>query len=165
MKTIYLHFHNDRNIKEVKTDDGKTIGGLIMEYLPIDSAKPDNEEDLEVYLENHDDDLSKDTSLEKLKIKDGDHLHFHRCRKVSVTIHFNGEVFSHNFAPANTITKVFKQAIKHFGISDVDGGVLSLFLNSACDEPIPGNEHIGSFTGYPTCSVLLYLGKKKNILG
>jgi uncharacterized ubiquitin-like protein YukD len=159
--TIYLHFSNSRTVTEITTKNEATVGSIIKEYALKDALNPDYEEDLEVRIENSDDELSKDATLEKLKIKDGDHLNFSRCKKVAVSINYNGTTFQHNFGPSKTIDTVRKKALEHFHISEQDGASLSLFLTSACDEAIPGNEHIGSFTGYPTCGVTLFLAKKK----
>lgn len=164
-KVVYLHFSNNRIITEITTKKEATVGSIIKEHASKDASNPDYEEDLEVSIENSDEELSKDATLEKLKIKDGEHLHFSRCKKVAVSINYNGTTFQHNFGSSKTIDTVRKKALEHFHISEQDGASLSLFLTSACDEAIPGNEHIGSFTGYPTCGVTLFLAKKKTIQG
>jgi hypothetical protein len=164
-KVIYLHFSNSRTVTEITAKKEATVGSLIKEYASKNASNPDYEEDLEVTIENMDEELPKDATLEKLKINDGEHLHFSRCKKVAVSISYNGATFQHNFAPATTIGKVLKKALKHFDIDETAGSALSLFLTSECDEAIPGNEHIGSLTGYPTCGIKLFLSKKKNIQG
>ncbi len=163
--TIYLHFSNSRTVIEIITKKEATVGSIIKEYASKDASNPDYEEDLEVRIENSDDELPKDATLEKLKIKDGDHLNFSRCKKVAVSINYNGTTFQHDFAPSTTIGVVLKKVLKHFDIDETAGSVLSLFLTSECDEAIPINEHIGSLTGYPTCGIKLFLSKKKNIQG
>lgn len=143
---IYLHFYNDRKVVEAKIENEATVGSLIKQYAPKEASNPDSEEDLEVYIQNQDDDLPKGVSIGKLKIKDGDHLHFSRCRKVAVTIIYAGKSYNHNFPPSKTIGEVKKNALHHFHISDEDGARLCLFVDTSNDEPIPINEHVGSFT-------------------
>ena len=165
MKKVYLHFSNDRKIKEVTVTNETTVGHLIKEYAKSDANRPDYEEDLEVYFENKEEELSKDCTMEALHIKGGEQLHLSRCRKFCVEISFNGAVFKEHIKPSFTIDKVLLHVLHHFKITPEDGAKLSLFLTAENDDPIPKHEHIGSLTGYPTCGVVLYLAKKKTFQG
>jgi len=165
MIKMYLHFHNDRNIKTVTVDEKTTIGGIIKQYAAKDAVVQDFEEDLEVYFQDNDEELQKDATLSSLKVIEGAHLHFSRCKKIVVTVIFNGSTFLHKFPPAQRIKHVLEKSLKHFKIDPDDGSSLSLFLKANTDEPIPLDQHMGSLTDYPVCSVTLYLAKKKTFLG
>src|SRR4051812_5330166 len=59
-----------------------------------------------VFAEDGDDALAPGATLAAAGIGDEGSVHLHRCRKVAVTVHFNGAAKSHAFGPGATMHRI-----------------------------------------------------------
>lgn len=92
-------------------------------------------------------------------------LHVHRCRRVLVTVRFNGVFKGHEFAPGSTVADVKKfVAVREFGLKPVDAAEHVLqFLDSA-ERPEP-ETHVGSLVKCPDCQISFDLAPHKRVEG
>ena len=96
--------------------------------------------------------------IEKRKVLS---LHGHRCRKVTVKVHWNHETKEHEFAPSVHVYRVLLWAIgkKGFNLDDMARSRANLILPGA-DEPLPKDAVIGSFVKHGECGLTLELTLK-----
>lgn len=84
-------------------------------------------------------------------------IHCHRCRKVEVTVVFNGQKHAKAFAPSVLVRRVLKWAIKEFGLKGADAENKELRLGSASGQAMKDDAAIGSYVHYPKCELTAYL--------
>ncbi|MBX3283538.1 MAG: hypothetical protein KF756_13825 [Acidobacteria bacterium] len=117
-----------------------------------------------VTFENEDKEISQKDSLKKAGIHDRSRVHIHRCRKVKVTVNFNGETEVDNFPPSTMVGKVKKWADKKFDIDKIDATEHALQLCGTATRP-DEDTHIGALTKNPSCSVCFDLVPKRRVEG
>ena len=92
-------------------------------------------------------------------------LHVHRCRRVTVSVVFNGEEKSRNFGPGATIATVKKwAALKAFEMDPGDAAEHVLQLSGTMDRPSP-DTHIGALVHCGECAVAFDLVPLKRVEG
>jgi hypothetical protein len=159
---IYLHGENVPAPKFVEIVGSETLNDLIkiyQEQFP-NSGQPD---EIDVFMEDAEEAKEKVQSVDDAGIKHRSHIHCHRCKKTEVTVIYNGDDKSFEFAPAIKVKHVLKKAISGFGINESDAGDYLLKLDDKTVLQL--DEHIGSFTSYPRCQIKLFLTAKKPIQG
>ncbi|MEP5105103.1 MAG: ubiquitin-like domain-containing protein, partial [Ekhidna sp.] len=124
----------------------------------------DYHEDLEAYVENQDDELSKDGSFETGAFKPNDHLHFSRCHKVEVTVTYIDREERISVPPSFTLAKLKKKIGKELGIGTEEIKKLRFKLDES-EDCLDQDIHIGSLTTYPSCSVELFLVEPEKVQG
>ena len=123
-------------------------------------------EDVAVSLEDADEPLELDASLVTVAVRHRCRVHAHRCRKVLVTVAFNGVDKQHAFPPATTIKRLKAWAVgkKGFDLSEVDATEHVLQLSGTADRP-DEDVHIGALASRPQCSVSFDLVPKVRVEG
>ena len=159
---IYLHAENTKEPKLIEVLEERTLIEIIKEHNIIEVDEIQSEE-LYVFLEDNDEPLLLEHTIEKHEIKRRAHIHCHRCHRIEVTIIYNGKSFTIKVAPSTTGTKLLKMAITEFKITQSDAADLEFQFENK--EVFPLNAHIGSFVKYPNCKVILYLVPIKKIQG
>ena len=162
MKTISLIYHGQEKTVTVPVSD--TVGKIIREHLSTEAKATDDVEDLECYHNERQAELRKDQELHHLNIHDGDKLIFSRCKRIAISVKYNGHVFKSNYLPIDKIKKVKKDACDHFQISGTDAADLQLYLSDS-KEPLPAGTYLAFIASYPHCSIELDLSKDIAILG
>lgn len=159
---IYLHGENVPAPKFVEIAGSESLDDLVAIYLQQfpNAGQP---HEIEVFMEDAEEAKEKHHSVDDAGIKHRSHIHCHRCKKVEVTVIYNGDDKSFEFAPAIKVKNVLKKAVAAFGISESDAGDYLLKLDDKTVLQL--DEHIGSFTSYPRCQVKLFLTAKKPIQG
>jgi hypothetical protein len=159
---IYVHGENARDPKLIELEENASIKDILKKYhqeFP-DAGSPD---EIEIFLEDDDAPIQKHHCTEEAGIKKRSHIHCHRCKKVVVTIVYNGDDKSFHFAPSATAKKILKKAIGAFNIHEEDANDYLLKLD---DKTIlQPSDHIGSFSVFPKCDVKLFLTPTKPIQG
>lgn len=159
---IYVHGENSRDPKLVEVSENVSVKDIINLYQKEfpDAGSPD---EIEVLLEDEEDPKPNDPHGEKGWIKKRMHVHCHRCKKIAVTIIYNGDDKSFTFSPSTTAKKILKKALHAFNINESDAGDYLLKLD---DKTIlQPSDHIGSFTSFPRCQVKLFLTPTKPVQG
>lgn len=89
-------------------------------------------------------------------------IHCHRCRKIAVTVYYNGEE-SKKFSPNAKIRRITEWAKKKFGLDE--GRKWVLRLGAADGEILDSDTHIGKLVKFPDCNLSLYLTERCLIQG
>lgn len=142
---------------EVNTDT--RIGDIIKKHLSQFANSSDYNEDLEAYLENSKEELSKDSNIAELGLKEGETLHFNRCSKIDVTVCYGDkETVLNDLHPSFILKKVEKKAIRELEVDETTK-TLQLKLKGG-DEVLDDKLHLGCLTTYPSCKVSFELCPK-----
>ncbi len=155
---LYIHTAGDREPKLVKIDEDATVEELLKRIAPGGNG------DLHLIIEGEDDPHDHHCKLRECSLKHRHHVHCHRCRKVAVTVFYNGEQ-SHSFAPSATIEQVLKWALRAFELKGADALDKVLRLPEAPNDPLPETAHLGSFVKGHSCEVRLELTGKVEVNG
>ncbi|MGE3467240.1 MAG: hypothetical protein AB7J13_09930 [Pyrinomonadaceae bacterium] len=117
-----------------------------------------------VTLEDEGNELPLASTLEHAGVRDRSRVHAHRCRKVNVTVNFNGEAKSDDMPPSTRVEKVKKWAIKEFDIDRIEATEHALQMCGTADRP-DEDLHIGTLTTTGSCSVCFDLVPKIRVEG
>jgi hypothetical protein len=119
-----------------------------------------------VFAEDREDEIPLNATLEAAGVGDGDSLHIHRCKRIGVTVHFNGNEKSQSFAPGTTVNRVKEWAVskKAFNLNDVDAAEHVLQIVGTRDRP-DEDVHIGTLTTTPSCALDFDLVPKVRVEG
>jgi hypothetical protein len=159
---VYVHGENSRDPKLIDVLENASVKDIILAFQK-EFTNTSNPEEIEIFLEDAEDPLQKDQSADKIGIKKRMHIHCHRCKKIAVTIFYNGEDKSFNFPPSATSKIILKKAIKAFNINEADAGDYLLKLD---DKTIlQPSDHVGSFVSFPHCQIKLFLTPTKPVQG
>lgn len=133
-----------------------------------DTQKFQNKEDKSslIFIENEDDPLDASSTLKSNGIKHHGRIHIHRCRKIVVTVNFNGSQRSKDFPPSVTINRVQSWAVskKAFDLSDIDATEHALQICGSATRP-DIELHLGDFVAFPDCAICFDLVPKKRVEG
>lgn len=159
---IYVHGENSRELKSIEVSESSTVADILKAYQEAfpNAGSPD---EIEIFLEDTDDPMQKNHSAEKSGVKKRSHIHCHRCKKVAVTIFYNGEDKLFHFPPSATAKNVLKKAIHAFNIKEADAGDYLLKLDDKT--VLQATDHIGSFVSFPSCQLKLFLTPTKPVQG
>jgi hypothetical protein len=151
---IYLHGAGTTEEKIIHVPEDATV----REVLEA-ARKAGITVDADTFLtvEDADDELPEHACLHEHGVKHKHRLHCHRCRKVEVSVTFNGQVKSSTFAPGKKVNGVLKWAVEAFGLHGVDAENKELRAGGPSGTILLSRQHIGSFVHAPHCSLELYL--------
>lgn len=160
---FFLQAEGVADVLLVKATKSQTLAdwlsGLKMVTPDVRNAKKAT-----VTREDEGDALALEMTFESLGIKDRDRLHLNRCRKVAVTVNFNGRSIEETFPPATTVGKVKKWADKEFEIDKLDAPKHALQICGTARRP-DEDAHIGTLTASPDCRVCFDLVPKERVEG
>lgn len=161
---LFLQVEGINDIKLIRVPHDCKVRELIEKIqAEIDAAQSETG-GMFLLLEDRDDELRPDASLNESGIGHRHRIHCHRCRRIEVTVNFNGVSKSHPFSPSNTIKKIKRWADEQFELKGVDATEHALQLcgtNTRPDEDV----HVGSLARYPNCKVCFDLVPKKRVEG
>lgn len=125
----------------------------------------DKESDGRVWIEEVDEEVDLDITLEEAGIRHRHHVHRNRCHRVEVIVRFNGE-FIRNFGPGTTIKTVYRW------VSGSDAANLSpeqaakhVLAVPGADHFLANSVHIGSLIQSGSCTVTLDLLPRERFEG
>jgi len=151
---IYIHGSGTTEEKLVAISEESTVRDLIEAARRAGIA---DSSELILILEDEEEPLQPDDRLCDCGVKHKGHLSCHTCRKIEVTVHFNGQAASRSFAPSKKVKGVLKWALSEFGLTGVDAENKELRNGGADGIILQSQQHIGSFVHHPHCSLELYL--------
>ena len=161
---LYVHTHDGVDPKLVQASEESTITELLEIIVTAGGLGGKVEEAILVFTEDCDEPVEHHRKLSQCEIRHRHHIHCHRCRKVQVSVFYNGE-HHETFGPATTIKRVLKWAVKAFKLSQVDATDKILVLKGRGNEELPLDAHIGSYTQPHLCSVELCLTAPVEVQG
>lgn len=151
---LYLHGAGTADEKSIDVPENATVRDIIGEAKKLGLTA-----DLEaaVFVEDGDHELDQNHRLHECGINNKHHVHVHHCRKIAVTVNFNGVEKTHSFPPGTRVRRVLHWAVKAFDLHGVDAENKELRLGGTDGTVLTANQHIGSFAQPPQCAVTVYL--------
>jgi hypothetical protein len=122
------------------------------------------DEEVVVFLEDSERELRLDARLKEAGVGHRQRLHCHRCRRIEVTVSFNGENRSRSFPPSQTVAKAKRWADDQFGLKGVDATEHALQVCGTGTRP-DEDVHIGALVQHPNCKLCFDLVPKKRVEG
>jgi len=123
---IFLQGEGVPEIQLIRVPQDGTLRDVIKAAQAAGIAIPQGGEGGGIFVEDSDSELGLDTRLKDAGVRHRDRLHFHRCRKVEVTVNFNGVIKERHFPPSKTVAKVKRWADDEFGLKGVDATLHAL---------------------------------------
>lgn len=122
------------------------------------------EEEIIALIEDGDEEILLNAKLIEVGIGHRHRVHFHRCRRVEVSVNFNGVTKKQPFSPSTTIAKIKRWADDEFGLKGVDATEHALQICGTNKRP-DLDVHVGSLVQYPDCQICFDLVPKKRVEG
>lgn len=161
---VFLQGEGLKDVVIVEVSKDGFVKDLISAAIEKGVPEGDGEQVPAVYLEDSEDSLSSELSLEEAGIGPRQHVHMHRSPKIEVTVTFNGLQKSQEFPPSTTVGKVKKWAAKEFGMSKEDAVEHVLKISGSTDKP-DEHTHIGALVPFPESQLLFDLVPKIRVEG
>ncbi len=118
-----------------------------------------------LFIEDEDDVVDDERHVRDHAGRTGVKLHVHRCRRVAVSVTFNGETVEHPFGPGATVARVKRWAAeKKFGMSAEEAGEHVLQIAGSHVRPAPG-AHIGALAACSGCKIAFDLVPDERVNG
>ena len=145
------------------------VGGDVTAKDLLEVAAKYREEKIEgdffVFLEGCEEPIAAGDKLPEGKDRQPVPLHVHRCRRVLVTVTFNGVSKGHEFTPGTTVDDVKKfAAIREFGMKPADAAEHVLQYVGSAERPEP-ETHVGALVSCPDCRISFDLVPHKRVEG
>ena len=163
MGTIDIFYQGEglREIEHLETDDGGTFG----ELKTILAGKHGLGSEVLIFLEDAEEPVSDEVTLAACAQRTGIKAHVHRCRKIDVTVTFNGRAVEKKFGPGTTVARVKHwAAVERFGMTPEEAGEHVLQISGSQTRPAPGT-HIGALTNPPACRLAFDLVPDQRVNG
>lgn len=163
---IFVQGEGLKKIELVRVEKSSTVRSLLEATAAKGLVIKDEGEKPGIFLENSDEELDADSSLEKAGIHHRSRVHVHRCRKVHVTVNFKEKQAERDFPPSTTIHHVKKWAVSEavFNLSEVDASEHILQICGSNDRP-DEDVHLGTLVTFPNCKVCFDLVAKMRVEG
>src|SRR5437660_6861298 len=110
------------------------------------------EEEIIMLIEDQDEEIVLDAKLIEVGIGHRHRVHLHRCRRVEVSVNFNGAMKKQPFSPSSTIAKIKRWADDEFGLKGVDATEHALQICGTNTRP-DLDVHVGSLVQHPHCEI------------
>lgn len=165
---IFVHTQGQKP-KVIRANSGESLsevlaragvgGGTSLEVF-VGECVEDLQEPVEVE-DGVDNQIPVDPSeiLERLGVREYEHIHCHRCRHVAVEVNYASETKHRRFSPAATVEVVTKWAKRKFKLSDSAAADWVLQIYNTTERPRP-NEHLGELIRTPECRICFDLVKE-----
>lgn len=145
----------------VEVEEGSRIRDV------VDAARAkglDACEESAVFNEDSEEPLETARTLKEAGLGHRARVHVHRCKKVEVTVNFNGRHIERQFPPSATIKRVKAWAVKGFELTRVDASEHALQVCGSSARP-DEDQHMGCLVKRPACSVCFDLVPKQRVEG
>jgi hypothetical protein len=163
---IFLQVEGDADVKLIRVPQNGTVRDLIEAARAKGVTVPNGGENVVVLLEDSDEVLALDKKLKEVGIGHRQRVHCHRCRRVEVTVNFNGRAESKAFPSSATVKRVKKwaDAKEQFDLKGVDATDHVLQI---CGTNVRPDEdtHIGTLVRHPSCNICFDLVPKVRVEG
>lgn len=111
-----------------------------------------------VWIEEVDEVVDLDKTLEEAGIRHRHHVHRGRCHRVEVAVRFNGQRKEHPYGPGTTIKTVYQWASGPHGFAlSPDQAAKHVLAVPGADQFLESGVHIGSLVSAESCEVILDL--------
>lgn len=161
---IFLQGDGIKDITLVRVPRDSTVQSIIEAATAHGLPVQKGDSTLVVFKEDEEEPLDLDATLEAATIGDRARIHVHRCRRVEISVNFNGVQKGRRFAPAATMLRVKHWADREFGLKGVDATDHVLQLCGATTQP-DEDTHVGSLVTFPRCVLCFDLVPKERVEG
>lgn len=163
---VFLQIEGVTEVKLVRVPQNGTVRDLLEAARANGITVPNSGENVVVLLEDSDEVLELDKKLKEVGIGHRHRVHCHRCRRVEVTVNFNGRAESKAFPSSTTVKRVKKwaDAKDQFDLKGVDATDHVLQI---CGTNVRPDEdtHIGTLVRHPSCKLCFDLVPKVRVEG
>jgi hypothetical protein len=163
---VFVQVEGKQQITIVRILAAATVRDLLEEVVRLGLVEAAYRGELIALLEDVEAELRPNDNLHSAGVKNRSRLHFHRCRSIAVTVHFNGQSRQRSFGPSASIAKVFDWIVgSHgFGLTRTDAVEHVLQLSGTSTRP-DEDVHVGTLTSAPVCEASFDLVPKRRVEG
>lgn len=159
--SIFYQGEGIPDIDHLEVDGDETLASIKAAILKKHGLPPETI----LFLEDGEDAADESRKLREHATRAGVKVHVHRCRKVEVSVTFNGETVSHRFAPGVTVARVKTWAAERkFKMTPQEAGEHVLQIAGTQERPDPGT-HLGRLVSSPKCEIAFDLVPNERING
>lgn len=130
---VFVQVQGDTRTEIITLPEGETVDALVRAVaqkslpVPADGGL--------VFVEEDEEPVAGNLTLEAAKIKHKSRVHIHRCKRIEVTVHFKDKTEKRDFAPSATVKRVLKWALDEFIKHGADQADHALQLCESEDRP------------------------------
>ena len=162
---VYLQGMGIGDILLVEVPAGSQVRDLIaLVPAPAGPAGEADAEPARVWLEEVEEALDLELTLDAAGIGHHSRVHVHPCPKIHVSVSFNGVLAQHPFAPATTVKSVKDWAVEHLRVDPSQAQAHELELVDTHERPRE-DFHIGTLVRPGRCELAFTLVPKSRIEG
>lgn len=162
---VFVQGENLSNPILIRAERTAAVLEVVAAALAQGLAAPSDDVTIAVFIEDQEDELGHHLLLEDVGIGTRhSHIHCHRCRRVEVSVTFNGVTKSRSFSPAATVARAKEWADTDFHLTGVDATEHALQICGTALRP-DEDTHLGSLVHYPACEIRFGLVAKKRVEG
>jgi len=151
MKSVDVFYQGEgiAALEHIEIGDHETFGALRV----LIGKKHGLGTEAVLFLEDEAESIADEVPIASKAGRAGVKVHIHRCRKVTVTIHFKDKSVHDTFAPGVTVARVkLWAAVRKFGMTEEEASHHHLQLTGTTVQPDPGT-HIGALVTAGRCAV------------
>ena len=161
---VFLQGEGIPEVQLIRVREDGTVRDLLKVARESGAGATQDGEAVSVFIEDEEQELALDSRLKDAGIKNRSRVHVHRCRRVEVTVNFNGTSRENQFPSSKTIAKVKRWADEQFGLKGVDATEHALQISGTSTRP-DEDTHVGSLVSHPNCRISFDLVPKKRVEG
>ncbi|MGB6220084.1 hypothetical protein [Haloferula sp.] len=158
---VYIQI-GDQEPRAIKVNDEDTIASILARLRDENPGLVEDPDLLVVFAEDSDEEIAHARKLCECQPHRPKILHCHRCRKISVSVSYNGEE-SRKFGPNTKIRRVTTWAKNQFGVDA--GRKWVIRLGGAEGDILDPDTKIGKLVSFPDCKLSLFLTERCLIQG
>ena len=153
---LFLHTPGNEGPELVEIEATALVRELIVARDP----------DGRVWIEEVDDEVDLDVTLEEAGIKHRHHVHHGRCHRVEVVVRFNADRFEDDFGPGTTIKTVYKWVAGSDAANlSADQAAKHVLALPGANAFLDAGVHVGSLVTEGSCKVTLDLLPRERFEG
>lgn len=163
---VFVQVEGKQQITIVRIGAEVAVHELIEEVVRLGLLDPAHRTEVATLLEDVEAELGLEDRLHTAGVKHRARMHFHRCRRIAVAVHFNGDSRQREFRPSASIGRIFEWAVgeKGFNLTPTDAVEHLLQITGTSQRP-DEDAHVGTLTHAPACAVSFDLVPKRRVEG
>jgi len=159
--TVFYQGEGLESVEVIEIERGTTVA-MLRESLANKHGWPN---EMVLFAEDIDDELDMSVLILEFEKPAGTKIHAHRCRKIDVSVSFNGVTLPYVYAPSATIARIKRHAaIEGFHLSEEAAAEHVLQIKGDTIQPAPGT-HVGALVRHPECHIAFDLVPKHRVQG
>lgn len=165
MKEIEVYVHGIGNkVELIRVNEESLVVDVLKAAKNARLIDDASEDVMDVFIGDSDEPAHKEHRLHHLGVQERSHIICHHCKKIDVSISYNGVIKIDRFSPTAKVGVVLKWTLRAFGLSGHDAAHMVLRVDGTQND-LPNDARIGSIVMRPHCSLKLYLTKLVRVEG